>query len=518
LLGNQTVHLLEILDLKQLTPNRLAELVMKKLGAGGVLLNRTVRQELILSLSRVDAERLCRLLQVDEAEPWQNLKRIEFRRAQTRTDVLFSFFGLPALVASEDEAPSKPYLSLASEYPLFSHQRLAYRQIAHHLASDAPRVLLHMPTGAGKTRTAMNAVCEYIRLVPDEETVVLWLAHSEELCDQAAEEFERAWQAIGNRELPIFRHYGSYRVELSTVVGGFLVSSLQLLYRQSLSVQSDFLALGRRARLIVIDEAHQAIAPTYHHLLSLLAPSDATALLGLSATPGRSWLNAGEDLQLADFFYHQKVSLPSGSYASPIEYLQAEGFLAKVDYTRLPYAPVGEVELTTNEIEALKDGFDLPERVIEILANDEARNLLVLHTIMTEGDAGSRIIVFACSVAHATMLASILELKGYRAAAVTATTPTEQRRNVITGFRQRSDPQILCNFGVLTTGFDAPKANCAVVTRPTHSVVLYSQMIGRVMRGPRAGGNTRCKVYSVVDQFPGFRSAAEAFGYWEDIW
>lgn len=518
LLGRETVELLEVLDLRNLTPGRLADLLLRQLGAEQVLLNRSLRQELFLALTKDDAERLSRLLQLNGSDPWKALGRINFQPGQTKTEVLFSFFGVPSPTAVDEISSAPSLVRLVPSYLLFPHQRQAYRDTIAHLSSKQPRVLLHMPTGAGKTRTALNVVCEMLRRATDETIVAIWLAHSEELCDQAAEEFERAWTALGNREAPIFRHYSQHRVELAHVSGGLLVSSLQLLYRQSLSQQSDFLALGRRTGLVVMDEAHQAVAPTYNHLLRLLVPSERTALLGLSATPGRSWLDVDQDLRLAEFFDRRKVTIAAGTYANPIEYLQSEGFLARVEYIQLPYSPRRDLTLTDTELQALRDGFDIPERVVGGLATDKARNLLILNSIMTEANAGGRIIVFACSVEHAKMLASILELKGYRAASVTADTHPEKRRQCVASFRQGEELQILTNFGVFTAGFDAPKANVAVITRPTQSVVLYGQMVGRVMRGPKVGGNPTCRVLTVVDQVPGFRSAADAFGFWEDIW
>jgi superfamily II DNA or RNA helicase len=89
---------------------------------------------------------------------------------------------------------------------------------------------------------------------------------------------------------------------------------------------------------------------------------------------------------------------------------------------------------------------------------------------------------------------------------------------VIASFKQDGGVQILTNFGVLTTGFDAPIADVAVIARPTRSVVLYTQMVGRVARGPKQGGGEWCKVITIVDKIPGFRSLAEGFGHWEDIW
>jgi DNA repair protein RadD len=80
-------------------------------------------------------------------------------------------------------------------------------------------------------------------------------------------------------------------------------------------------------------------------------------------------------------------------------------------------------------------------------------------------------------------------------------------------------PKILVNYGVLTTGFDAPKTSGAIIARPTKSLVLYSQMVGRATRGKRAGGNAEAEVGTVVDRaLPGFASLTEAFHNWEDVW
>jgi superfamily II DNA or RNA helicase len=121
-------------------------------------------------------------------------------------------------------------------------------------------------------------------------------------------------------------------------------------------------------------------------------------------------------------------------------------------------------------------------------------------------------------VEHAGLIASVLRLRGLKAAAITSSTPSERRRQIIQRYRDTDEYDVLCNFGVLTTGFDAPKTNVAVIARPTTSVVLYSQMIGRAARGKNAGGNQTCRILTVVDQAPGFRSLGEGFDFWEDIW
>jgi DNA repair protein RadD len=221
---------------------------------------------------------------------------------------------------------------------------------------------------------------------------------------------------------------------------------------------------------------------------------------------------------LANFFSKQKVSLRIPGFSSPIEFLQQQGYLAKVDYIQIRASPNTDVQLSAKEAAEIQMGFDLPLRVIANLAKDHIRNLLILRAIMKEADAKRKIIVFGCSVEHAEMIADLLRIKGYKAASVTSKTPATIRRKVIEQYRDSDDIQILTNFGVLTTGFDAPKTNVAVITRPTQSVVLYSQMIGRATRGTKAGGNAVARVITVVDAIPGFRSISEAFTFWEDIW
>jgi superfamily II DNA or RNA helicase len=290
------------------------------------------------------------------------------------------------------------------------------------------------------------------------------------------------------------------------------------MYQDSLRRQQEFLELSSRIRLIVMDEAHQAIAPTYSHLINLLQRNPQTGVLGLSATPGRSLSDVGADLALANFFNKQKVTLQVEGYGNPIDYLVDEGYLARMEFVELPYDMRGDIQLSPNEARRLSEGFDLPTRILDNLAADDARNLLIVDAVAAEVAAGGKVIIFAISVHHAALIASVLKLRGVRAAAVTSSTPTERRRQTIQRFKDTDELQVLCNYGVLTTGFDAPRTNVAVIARPTTSVVLYSQMIGRAARGTRAGGNKNCRILTVVDRLPGFRSLGEGFEFWNDIW
>ena len=77
---------------------------------------------------------------------------------------------------------------------------------------------------------------------------------------------------------------------------------------------------------------------------------------------------------------------------------------------------------------------------------------------------------------------------------------------------------ILCNYGVLTTGFDVPSINCVIVARPTTSVVLYSQMIGRGIRGKSMGGTEDCLVVDVEDNIKDYPNLREQFVYFNKFY
>ena len=121
---------------------------------------------------------------------------------------------------------------------------------------------------------------------------------------------------------------------------------------------------------------------------------------------------------------------------------------------------------------------------------------------------------------HSRLLATVLRARGITADSVTGDTHSLDRERIITKFRG-TDPGtlVLCNYGVLTAGFDAPKTSAAVIARPTKSLVLYSQMLGRALRGPLAGGNKEAEIVTVIDRnLPGFAAPSETFFNWEDVW
>jgi superfamily II DNA or RNA helicase len=428
---------------------------------------------------------------------------------------LYSFFGVEIPNPERRElAPSQTDIN--PSFGLFPHQSRALRKAEEYLGAEPHRALLHMPTGSGKTRTAMNIVCNYLRT--RDSGVVIWLAHSEELCEQAAEEFAKAWTSLGSRPVPLTRFWGSYDTDLRTIKDGIVVAGLKKIVSKLRADDYQLRSISARNPFVVMDEAHQAIAPTYQIIIDLLLrPMSDSRLLGLSATPGRTWNDPSADRELAQFFGSRKVTLKIDGHSNPVDYLISNQYLAEPKYTLINSSTA--VTLNDVELSKVRETFELPNSVLDRLAADEQRNLLIVHHAEQLLKRHRRVILFAASVQQSDVLAAVLAARGHWAYSISSKS-TNNRSSLIESFKDSDDtPKILCNFGVLTTGFDAPRTSAALIARPTLSLVLYSQMVGRAMRGLVAGGNRNCEILTVVDPtLPGFDSVATAFSNWEDVW
>jgi superfamily II DNA or RNA helicase len=463
-----------------------------------------------------EAVHLSTALGLPGRDPYASMRDCSIARGSGREEALFNFFELPVPAAESVEiVPDQRQIQ--APYPLFEHQRRASRKVFRQIREAPYRVLLHMPTGSGKTRTAMNVICDHLR--GNEPTVVVWSAYSEELCDQAEEEFTKAWGFLGDRAITLKRCWGPHPLNLDGFRDGIIIAGLPKLIRL---VEREFARigeLGALTSLIVLDEAHQAVAPQYKHVIeALLSHHTNTGFIGLSATPGRTWNDVDADEELAIFFSRRKVGLEIAGYANPVDYLVAQGYLAKAEFKSLLYQP--GFKLSQNDIQKLRSSLDVPEGILDRLAEDEKRNLAIVTKIEELSKRHRRIIVFAASVTHAHLISNVLRARGHEASAITTRTPANDRSRNIAKFKsQDKSCVILSNYGVLTTGFDAPQTSCAVIARPTKSLVLYSQMVGRAIRGTEAGGNATAEIVTVIDQqLPGFGGVADAFGNWEDIW
>ena len=428
---------------------------------------------------------------------------------------LCAFFGL-----SEDRIVPPPVPStdiIEPEYALFDHQRSAVRRLLPLLANDERKAVLHLPTGVGKTRTAMHIVAHWLR--SHDPSVVVWLASGRELLEQAQVAFQEAWTHLGTRPIKLGSVWGGHLPDVDQFQDGFLVMGLAKAWSVTSATGPGWLGrLASRVRLVVFDEAHQSIAPTYQQITDELTVGYSCSLLGLTATPGRTWADIDADGQLADYYGGNKVTMKSQG-DNPIATLVQDGYLARPVFRTLLARP--GVDISRRDLKRIEKMLDIPMDILQDMSMSEQYVTAVLEAVTQLLAKGyTRTLVFAGSVAQARLLTAVIVARGTRSEVISASTPTRQRDRAIRSFRAADEqPMVLVNYGVLTTGFDAPRINAVVIARPTTSLVLYSQMVGRGIRGPKAGGTESCEVVTVIDpSLPGFGNLAEAFLNWEDVW
>lgn len=425
-------------------------------------------------------------------------------------DTLNSSEKIDNFIIPKNEKPYKQLKDYQFEVMFKSLQRLE---------NPYSRFILQMPTGSGKTRTAIEIISTFLNNNP--EASVIWLAHSTELCDQAAACFLEVWPHLAKREILFKRHYGQFNVNSSGSERkiDFLCAGFQSTYADILKDGSSINSKLNSKRLIVVDEAHKAVAKTYQFSIKKLI-SEGSNVMGLTATPGRSYkaLNSeDENKLLSDFFFDELISFESPSNMNAIEYLRTKGVLANADLEVLKTE--ASITFTSTELANISDAFEIPSDILVKLGKDTVRNAEIINKILDliNKDGFKSIIYFATSLEQSKLISSILSFLKIYAVHVDGDTPSSFREQSINAFRNQ-EIQVLCNYEVLATGFDAPLVDCVFIARPTASVVLYSQMIGRGLRGPAIGGKEECKVVNVRDNFLNLPSIEDMYKVFEVYW
>lgn len=388
--------------------------------------------------------------------------------------------------------------------------------------SGENRGLLSLPTGSGKTRVAVQAIIEAIRDDGFRGTV-LWVADRDELCEQAVEVWQQAWASIGPEAEPlrVSRWWAGQRSPQAPGGHHVVVATIQTLRaRIERGAAAEVL---EDVAILVVDEAHGSIAPSYTQLLSELGltfrrTEDEIALLGLTATPYRG-IDEEETERLVRRYGRNR--LDSGAFDSDdpekvISRLQEMTVLADVDHDVIAGATV---QLTAKEKEQATGTPWLPDSVEERLAEDTGRTNAIVRAYKTRVRAiGSNApaLIFATSVAHAETIAAALSLDGIAARAVSRKTETSVRRSIVEQFRA-GEIDVLVNYNVFREGFDAPKTRAIIVARPVYSPNLYFQMIGRGLRGELNGGSERCLILDVEDNVENYERSL-AFSELDWLW
>ena len=522
LIDDDIFKILRLRNKQLINQQNLTNIVLQINSERKLIHEKKTRELIIDAFKENEAHLFGKMFGIHSENIWESLKNINFNK-QKNIDTFLQLFEIDLIEKINLKSPDDKInpIVITPSYSLFSHQIDVLNKINNLLDKPVKRALLHMPTGAGKTRTAINIVCNYLK--ENTKSLTVWVAHTEELCQQAHDEFNKAWAIIGNKKTQSFKLFKNFRYDLEEISSGFVVMSLDYAYSLTKKDQRKFFKLARNTNFVVMDEAHMSIAKSYKQVLEILINKD-TNLLGLTATPGRAKIVSDENEKLASFFHKQKATLEVKGYKNPVHYLQEKGYLAKVKNEKLETSININKIFTKKELKAelirIQLGQDLSTVFIKKLSSNEKRtNMIIEKAIEENKGVKNKIIIFAGSLDSANHIDKILKMESIICALITGETNLSERRNNIELFKDAtSGLNIIINYGVLTTGFDAPKANIAIIGRPTQSVTLYSQMIGRVMRGTKAGGNKECKVVTVKDPLYGFRDMSESFKYWEELW
>ena len=322
---------------------------------------------------------------------------------------------------------------------LRQYQKDVLNELVKSYRSGKKKIILQAATGAGKTVMASALVKYFV----DNKLNVLFLAHRRELITQASDKL-----SASDIEHGIIMADHRYKKERKVQIAS--VDTLRARAINSKKMQLP------KADVIFIDECHRSLSNTYLKLIELYSES---LLIGLTATPVRG---NGEGLGSV---YEHMVSAPS------IKDLTKLGSLVDVKYYS-PSVPdlkgIGIIGGDFNS-KSLNDRMDQPKLVGDIVSTWE-------HLAK-----GKQTIVFASGVKHSQNLMEAFRSNGIKAEHLDGGTDNNEREQILADFNSRKIT-VLCNCMVLTEGFDAPCAEVCVLARPTKSLGLYIQMVGRVLR------------------------------------
>lgn len=416
---------------------------------------------------------------------------------------------------------------------LYDYQYMIKQQAINDLNNEEKglyKILIHMPTGTGKTKTTMHIVSHYINHISKAKGLVVWIAHSDELLKQAYETFKSVWSHLGQRDITIYKGWNGYPTNFDD---GILFTSIQALLSKMKKPIFDY--IDRNSTLIVFDEVHKAGASKYRKCVDALTSKQyeyRKAFVGLTATPGRTTEISKENEAFSGSFDHiigidvEKVisiSLNKNEAANysgskeVIPYFQEQNYLAKLNRKLLDFELDSTLKASL-KTELKKTREDYSDALLERIALNKARNTKIVEELRRLNEDSVPTIVFACSLQHAQMLSAFLKILNIPNALVYGDMSKYEREKAIRDFKDPASPiNIIINYEILTTGFDSTNIRCVFITRPTKSVILYSQMIGRGLRGPKMGGNAECLLIDVKENLEAYNEN-DAFKHFDEYW
>lgn len=351
-------------------------------------------------------------------------------------------------------------------FTLRPYQQEAVDATVRYFRQHTTPAVIVLPTGAGKSLV----IAELARMARGR---VLVLAHVKELVEQN----HAKYCALG-LEADIFSA-GLMRKESQ---GQVVFGSIQSVARHPEAFNTAF-------SLVIIDECHRISDQDdsqYQQILRHLQQMNPTLrLLGLTATPyrlGKGWIY--------QFHYHGMVRGDEHAffrdciYELPLRYMIKHGWLTTPERLDMPV-----VSYDFSRLKARDNGL-FSEADLNTEINRQQRiTPHIINQIIEQAATCRGVMIFAATVEHAKEITRLLPAA--ETALITGETPAAERDALIQAFKQQQ-LRFLVNVSVLTTGFDAPHVDLIAILRPTESVSLYQQIVGRGLR--LAPGKTHCLI------------------------
>lgn len=352
------------------------------------------------------------------------------------------------------------------EIKLFDYQEDMKERIEKALRLHRS-VMAQMPTGTGKTYLLTAAIDSFVEDNPN--TKVWIVAHRRELVSQIEETIKK------------FYSYSSSKNK--SLLVSVKAMSIQWLSRHYNEIEEE-------PGMIVIDEAHHALAKTYKEMWEMFPEAK---FLGLTATPCR--LNGKGFTDLFDVLV-QSWSVP--------EFI-SKGRLATYDFVSIKSDGV-----TQRLIDSLQkrgaDG-DYQNKEMDMLLNKRP-SIEKLYQSFEEYGKDRKGIVYAINISHAKKIIELYQEHGIKAVAIDSKTPAAERQADIEAFK-KGDIQVLVNVDIFSEGFDCPDVEFVQLARPTLSLAKYLQMVGRGLRV--AKGKKNCVIIDNVGLY-------RVFGLPSQVW
>jgi superfamily II DNA or RNA helicase len=340
---------------------------------------------------------------------------------------------------------------------LYPFQREAKEAVLRHWENGNRAALISLPTGSGKTIVFSDILHASLNGTRGKGLV---LVHRDELLRQAVEKLDFVWPGVKLSTVDATRDNFTGQVTIASVM-----SIARRLYKIP------------RIHKVVTDEAHHAPARSWlkvYNRIGELLPG--WHHLGVTATPIRT--KGASDLEA---IFGKPI------YVKSIFELIVEGYLS----------PLKGMEVRTQvsvEDVGIQAGDFIAEQLSRVI-NTKERNRLVVENYL-ELAADRKALVFAADLNHAKSLAEMFKAQGVTAAWVSGETPLSLRRSFLEKLRN-GELKVIVNCMVFTEGFDEPSLDAILVARPTWSLVLYCQMIGRGLRP--FPGKQNCLFIDFVD-------------------